>query len=70
MNCLNVDISRVGGLDVEVSRVGAMSCNIRRISDFKVRIGLVCGTDLGELGIIWASDGKLITLEGGYLIGA
>lgn len=70
MNCLEVDIQRVGGLDAKVERVGAMTCTVRRVSDFSVRIGLVCTTDLGELGIIWASDGKLITLEGGYLIGA
>ena len=57
-------------LDVKVSRFGGLSCTVRRISDFNVRVGLVCTTNLGEYGIIWASDGKLITLEGGYLIGA
>lgn len=47
-----------GGVSSSVTRVGGMTC----------RMGLVCPTNLGY-GIIWASDGRLITLEGGYLIG-
>lgn len=60
MNCLEVNIERKDNL----------SCAVRRVCGLTVRIGLVCTAGLGEYGIIWASDGKLITLEGGYLIGA
>ena len=59
-----------GCLTVVIGRVGGMEASATRISDFTVTIGLVCPTNLGTQGIIWASDGKLITLEGGYLIGA
>lgn len=54
-----VTITRIGGIDASATRVGGMTC----------RMGLVCSTGLGK-GIIWASDGRLITLEGGFLIGA
>lgn len=60
VGCLTVDLSRIGGSDVSVER----------ISDFAVTVGLVCAVNIGTRGIIWASDGALITLEGGYLIGA
>lgn len=55
-----VTITRIGGIDASAARVGGVTC----------RMGLVCSTGLGGLGIIWASDGRLITLEGGFLIGA
>lgn len=54
-----VTITRIGGIDASAARVGGMTC----------RMGLVCNTGLGR-GIIWACDGRLITLEGGFLIGA
>ena len=54
-----VTISRVGGMEATTTRVGGMTC----------RMGLVCSPGLGY-GIIWASDGRLITLEGGFLISA
>lgn len=54
-----VSITRVGGIDASARRVGGMTC----------RMGLVCSTGVG-IGIIWASDGRLITLEGGFLIAA
>jgi len=60
MNCIELSVTRVGRLSLNANRVGGL----------KIRVGLVCTTNLGEQGIIWASDGKLITLEGGYLIGA
>ena len=70
MNCLNVDLSRVGNMSVGLTRIGGLDVRLSRVSDFKVRVGLVCGTSLGEYGIIWSCEGKLITIEGGYLIGA
>lgn len=54
-----VTLSRIGGIDATATRVGGMTC----------RMGLVCSTGVG-IGIIWASDGRLITLEGGFLIAA
>lgn len=55
-----VEFSRVGGIGASASRVGGMTC----------RMGLICSTGIGVNGIIWASDGRLITLDGGFLIGA
>lgn len=54
-----VALTRIGGIEAGATRVGGMTC----------RMGLVCSTGLGK-GIIWASDGRLITLEGGFLISA
>ena len=57
MGCLSVIVA-----EVEVERIGRAS----------LRVGLVCS--VGHLdpteGIIWASDGRLITLYGGFLIAA
>lgn len=60
MSCLTVKVERIGGMSATVQRIGGMS----------VAAGLVCTTSLSEEGIIWASDGKLITADGGYLIAA
>lgn len=60
MSCLTVRVERIGGMSATVQRIGGIS----------IAVGLVCTTSLAEEGIIWASDGKLITLEGGYLIAA
>lgn len=60
----------IGCLTISLDRKGGVEATATRIHDFAVSVGLVCNTNLDELGIIWASDGKLITLDGGYLIGA
>lgn len=60
MGCLNITLERIGGSSASARRIGGIS----------VAVGMVCSVDIRQVGIIWASDGKLITLEGGYLIGA
>lgn len=70
MGDLTAIAERQEHMTAEVERYGEMLCTAQRAMDFSVRIGLVCGTNLGQYGIIWASDGKLITLENGYLIQA
>lgn len=60
MSCLTVRVERIGGMSATVQRIGGIS----------IAVGLVCATSLGDEGIIWASDGKLITADGGYLIAA
>ena len=71
MGCLSVNIRRIGGVAVEAQHVGGIAVEAERIGGVSVTASLVCGVDIGPiLGIIWASDGKLITAEGGYLIGA
>ena len=61
MGCLKVTLQRIGGMSATANRIGGMG----------ITVGLVCSVDINpEYGIIWASDGKLMTLEGGYLIGA
>ena len=75
------EIHRIGGADAlvsrmcgdassVVSRVGGMDTDMLRKGGVYLAVGLVCGVSLGEQGIIWASDGRLLTLENGYLIGA
>lgn len=62
---------RVGSASARIERQGSSSARIGRIGGLSVRFGLVCGTNLDPReGILWASDGRLITLEGGYLIPA
>lgn len=61
--------TRVCDTEVEFSRVGRIGASASRVGGMTCRMGLVCGTGFGT-GIIWASDGRLITLEGGFLIGA
>lgn len=66
---LKVAITHIGGIRCSVSRRGGdLAASVTRVGGMTCRMGLVCPTNLG-LGIIWASDGRLITLEGGYLIG-
>lgn len=70
IGCLTISFDRKGGVDASASRIGGIDASATRIHDLAISIGLVCSTSIGDLGIIWASDGKLITLEGGYLIQA
>lgn len=58
--CIKITIGRIGRTSAEAERVGGLT----------VSVALVCSVNIGDTGIIWASDGKLVTLEGGYLIGA
>lgn len=62
-------VRRVGGSRATIRRVGAASASVQRVGSLSVRFGLVCGTNLDQRpGILWASDGRLITIEGGFLI--
>ena len=68
--CLTTQVSRVGGdLSVSKERVGGdLTVTKTRVGgDLTVRVGLVCGTNIG-LGFLYASDGLLITIDGGKLI--
>lgn len=71
---------RLGGMSLRVERIGDMTARTARIGGdcrlhaermgrMTFRAGLVCTTNIDiKPGILWASDGRLITLEGGYLI--
>ena len=66
---LTFRFEREGGNSASVERVGAMTAAVSRVGGLSVRFGLICGTNLDQRpGILWASDGRLITLEGGFLI--
>lgn len=69
MSCLSVNVSRIGqGIDATMDRVrGGIVVRMTKKSGASFRMGLVCGNNLG-LGILWASDERLIIAEGGYLI--
>lgn len=62
-------VERIGGTSVVMSRLyGDAIARVERQGWMTARVGLVCGTNLNRRpGILWASDGVLITLEGGYL---
>lgn len=71
MSCLSVRIKRIGGgASADVRRIGGMAAaSVEPFPHMTARVGLVCTTNLDHReGILWASDGRLITLEGGYLI--
>ena len=71
MSCLSVKIQRVGAAAGEPVGCNVLSAKISRVASdvMSFRFGLVCPTNLdNRTGILWASDGRLITLEGGYLI--
>lgn len=38
-----------------------------RVSDFKCRFGLICATSAGKWDVLYASDGILLTVDGGVI---
>ena len=69
MACLSAIIRRIGAATSSILRSGEMDVSVSRVGGLTVRFGLVCGTNIDQRpGILWASDGRLITLEGGFLI--
>lgn len=66
---MSIRTERKGGNSARIGRVGGMTASVARSGGLTVRFGLVCGTNIDQRpGILWASDGRLITLEGGFLI--
>lgn len=59
--------SRIGGISATMEREGGISASMTNKGGITCRLGLVCDANIGQ-GILWASDGRLITFEGGYLI--
>lgn len=57
-------------LSVKFSRVKQIGASFLRASGMRARFGLVCATDLKrpDENVLFASDGGLLTIEGGYLI--
>ena len=69
VGALTATVTREGRMAAQVTRIGALTASVSRMGGMTCRIGLVCGTNLDPRpGILWASDGRLITLEGGFLI--
>ena len=60
MSCLSVTLTRVKQINASMSRMSHMSA----------RLSLVCATDLKrpDENVLYASDGGLLTIDGGYLI--
>ncbi len=48
-------------------RIGGADAGMYPTARASFRMGIVCGVSL-DSGVLWASDGRLVTLEGGYLI--
>lgn len=56
-----------GSLDID-DESSHMDFEIHRVGNtFTMTLGLVCGTNIG-MPILYASDGKLITIDGKYLL--
>lgn len=60
-------LTQMGGISAEMSSQGGIKVSMQKKGGITGRLGLVCETNLGQ-GILWASDGRLITFEGGFLI--
>lgn len=67
MGCLAVITRRIGGPTVGTTRIGGVSVVATNVGGIHCRMGLVCGANLGE-GVLWASDGVLLTVNKEYLI--
>lgn len=65
-SCLCV-YRRVGGITTSTELINNISVTSNRVGGVKSRVGLVCAPGIG-IGVLWASDGRLITIEGGFLI--
>lgn len=69
MSCLSVQMKRVpDGMKVMMDRnpsgmIVKMTTNV-----MKARMGLVCGTSLGDYAILWVQDGALMTVDNQYLL--
>lgn len=63
-------VDRIGGMSAAAWRIGGRNtARVERLTRMTARVGLVCSTNIDiRPGILWASDGRLITLEGGFLI--
>ena len=69
MGCSVVVISRVGGdISTSFSKDGGVSPVYTRDGNAQVRFGLVCIPGDVERGFLYASDGLLLTVDGGRLI--
>lgn len=75
VGCLHTVLRRIGWINSELNTTSIktslvlqnkVSASAHRTCGIKSRIGLVCAPGVG-MGILWASDEKLITLEGGFL---
>ena len=60
-------MTRLGGISASATKISEASMGMERIGGISVRMGVVCGIDFGS-GILWASDERLITFEGGFII--
>lgn len=58
---------RVGSIKTATELTNSVSVTSSRVCGIKSRMGLVCSPGLGY-GVLWASDGRLVTIEGGFLI--
>ena len=45
-----------------------MSAKMTRIGGMTVRMGMVCGSSLGQYDVLWVKEGPLATIKGEYLL--
>lgn len=57
-------VSRVGGIASTAVRDGWCAMAMPRIGKSTFRMGLVCGTGLGDEDVLWATDGRVFNVYG------
>ena len=45
-----------------------MTASMTRVGGMTVRMGMVCGSSLGEYAVLWVKEGPLATVKGEYLL--
>ena len=48
--------------------MACMVAKMSRIGGMTARMGMVCGTSLGQYDVLWVQDGPLATVKGEYLL--
>ena len=49
--------------------MGCMQATMTRVGGMTVRMGLICGSSIGEYQILWVNDpAALLTVQGEYLV--
>ena len=48
--------------------MACMNATMTRVGSITVRMGMVCGSSLGEYAVLWVTEGPLATSDGKYLL--
>ncbi len=57
-------MTKIGGMTATMVKASGMNPGMTRVGGLTCRMGLVCGTGLGEEDILWAVDGIVLNALG------